>query len=378
MTSPKTVLQVRNSVLYGGVETTMLGWLDNIDTRRFSCPVALFKNARDTETAFKSPLVSHGHTVHELPWAPGKSIPKAINHLADLIRETNAVLLHTHDWRSDIIGYYAARKAGIPIMTTIYVWFRKPLKILLYELLDTLHIRRFDMVTAVCEATRKQTISRGVNARRTQVVISGMDHRRDPGPVDKLAVRKRFGIQPDEIAFVYTARFYPEKAHGNLVEAFAQSLKNHRHKKLLLLGTGPLEASMRAKIKTLGIADHVIMPGFVDDVPVVLKAMDVMVHPSLAEGISLAIYEGMLMGLPVIGTNVDGTPEVVKPGETGWIVPVRDSRALSAAMDIATDRPDLRKAYGANAKRLIKTRYSLDMAGNTLQDVYDHVISNAG
>lgn len=372
-----TVLQVRNSVVFGGVETTMLGWLDNIDRDRFYCPVALFSNNGASEEAFRGPL-SRCHDIFKLPWAPNRRFFKAVDELVRLIEKLDVKLLHTHDWRSDVVGYFAAKKAGIPIVTTIYVWFRRPLKILINEVIDAWIIRRFDCVTAVCEATRKQTVARGVEDGKTEVLISGISGSRDPGTIDRDGVRARFGFGADDICLVFTARFYPEKAHLALLESLRIALSNEPRLKLLLLGIGPLEESIKRKATELGLSDNVVIPGFVEDVTTVLKAMDVMVHASLAEGISLAIYEGMLVGLPVIGTDVDGTPEVVIPGKTGWLVPVKDRDALAAAILEAAARPDLLALYGKNARELITGKYNMDRARQSLESVYHRILNTRG
>ena len=121
MNEPVTILHVRSSVAYGGVETTMLGWLEAVDTSRFHCPIALFREPNNAEEAFRKTFAAHGHEIFSVPWHPGRRFRKAVKTLEHHIRETGARVLHTHDWRSDVVGWHAARKTGIPIMTTIYV-----------------------------------------------------------------------------------------------------------------------------------------------------------------------------------------------------------------------------------------------------------------
>ena len=370
MDKPIKVLQVRSSVLIGGVETSLLGWLNNIDKNEFDCPVALFKNPNDADRPFRERLEKNGHAIIDIPWKSHLNILDSIKRLAALIRELNIDLLHTHDWRSDVVGYYAAKQTNIPIMTTVYVWFKHPLKTYIFELIDSWYIRRFDMVTAVCDATRLQAVSRGVKPELTRVLISGINPDIYPQSVDTRVIRDRYGISEDDICYVFVARFYPEKGHLMLLDALKEALGRNIHLKLLLLGSGPLEEDIRQHTENLGIGRSVIMPGFVPEVLPVLKSMDVMVHASLAEGISMAIYEGMLMGLPVIGSDVDGTPEVVKSGQTGWLVPVSDRAALSDAILEAAENPDLRQLYGDQARRLIVEQYNMEKARDDLQSAY--------
>jgi glycosyltransferase involved in cell wall biosynthesis len=374
MTKPVTILHVRNSIAYGGVETTMLGWLDAVDRSRFRCPIALFSERNNAEEAFRTPFAAHGHEILNVPWHPGRRFRSAVQTLEHHIRETGAQLLHTHDWRSDVVGWYAARRTGVPIMTTVYVWFRRPLHIRVKETIDVFYIRRFNLVTAVCEATRCQTVARGVAAGKTSVLISGISPARAAVDIDHHAVRARFGLTENEVAFVYAARFYPEKAHATLIEAFHGALAREPGIRLLLLGKGPLEGVIRTQIEQLGLSGKVLLPGFIPDVPAVLAAMDVMVHASLAEGIPLAVYEGMLAGLPVIGSDVDGTPEVVIPGRTGWLVPPKNVPALLNQIVISAQAKDLRYEFGHNAKELVLSEYCIDKAVARLQSTWDGLL----
>ena len=377
MTKPVTILHVRNSIAYGGVETSMLGWLNSVDRSRFNCPIALFTEHNGTEAAFRDTFCAHGHRVVSVPWHPGRQFRTAVATLERHIRETGAKLLHTHDWRSDVIGWHAARRAGIPIITTIYVWFRHPFATRIKEAIDSFYIRKFDRVTAVCEATLRQTVDRGVAREKTEVLISGMDPSRANEKVDRATVRARFGLTNAHTAFVYVARFYREKAHSTLIEAFREVVARQPQARLLLLGKGPLEKSMHDQIAAAGLTEQVLMPGFIADIPAVLPAMDIMVHASLAEGIPLALYEGMLAGLPVIGSDVDGTPEVVIPQRTGWLVAPGNIQALRNAIFEALQQKDLWKTYGNNARTLILSEYSITNAVTRLQDCWQKVIQHA-
>ncbi len=378
MTKPVTVLHVRNSVIIGGPETTLLGWLNHIDKNEFHCPLALFQNSGGVELPFRTECEKLNIPILDIPWGNRKSFVQAYQRLVTLIREQNVQILHTHDWRSDVIGYYAAKKTGIPIMTTVYVWFYRPFKIWLMETIDSWYIKYFNSVTAVSQATLRQTIEMGVPAHKAEILLSGISDSRCQYTLDRQSARESLHLASDEIGFIYTARFYPEKAHDNLVRAFqlACDRRPDLKMKLFLLGKGPLLEPTKEIVNALHLEDRVIFTGHVNNVPDILQAMDVMVHPSLSEGISLAIYEGMLSGLPVIGTDVDGTPEVVISERTGWLVPVRNCEKLTEAMVEASSRPDLRALYGNQARQLIRNEYSMDIAIQQLRSIYHRLLNS--
>ena len=139
----------------------------------------------------------------------------------------------------------------------------------------------------------------------------------------------------DKPVFLCVGRFSREKAHLILLDAFAQILKSRSKAKLVLAGDGDMRAEIEARIAGLGIADAVTITGWVSSAQVqeeIAKA-HVLVQPSFIEGLPVVIMEAMAMRRAVISTYVAGIPELVKPGETGWLVPAGDIDSLAVAME---------------------------------------------
>lgn len=372
MSKPLHVMSVRNVIAFGGPDTTILGWFAHLDRTRLRVSLASFDNPGRPDREFLERLEALEVETCRIPWGGLVRMFSTVRALAKLIREREVDLLHTHDTRADVIGYLAARIAGIPVMTTIYVWFQSTSvrKMRYFEAIDRLFLRHFDGLTAISEATRRQTVAFGFPPESVETIYSGIDLDKFSGRVDVESVRRSLGARPQDRLMIYVARFWPEKAHVALVEALQDVVRAEPRARLVLVGDGPCRAQAQLRARELGIAEHVIFTGIRADVPQILRACEMMVHPSLAEGIALGMQEGMAAGLPVIGTDVDGTPEVILNEQTGLLIPVNDRPALAGAMQRLLADTALARRLGASARTLIETKLSAERVTRQLENTY--------
>jgi len=371
MSQRLNVMHLRDAFVFGGPDATLMGWLPAIDSSRFHSTLVCFDNPGNVAQVLLEPARAAGIATFTIPWG-NKRLIASVNALVDLLRREKVDVLHTHDWKADLVGYIAAKRVGIPVMTTVYVWFGKNSlpKVRFYEWLDRQVIGRFNLVTAISEATRKDTVKLGVPEEKTMAVFSGVDLLKFSTEVDKAALRASLGVQPDEQVVGYLARLYPEKAHSVLLDAARLVLEEMPRVKFLFVGGGPLEQPLREQAAALGIGEQVILAGVRRDVPELLQIFDVQSHASLAEGIPLALYEGMAASRPIVGSEVDGIPEVVLHEQTGLLVKPRDPRGLAEAlMELLRDREKAER-LGKAGRLLVEGRYSLSAVVQALENAY--------
>jgi glycosyltransferase involved in cell wall biosynthesis len=367
------VLSLRNVVMFGGPDTTLLGWYAQIDRTRFDVSLACFENAGEPQADLVRGMHELGVRTFTIPYGERKNVFAAVRALVRILREERIDVLHSHDFRSDLLGWIAARRVGIPIMNTVYVWFgvHSMGKVQYIEALNRLVLRRFDGLNAISEATRRDTIELyGFRPEHVTTVLSGIDVAKFEAPIDAAAVRASVGAAPDDRLLCFVARIYPEKAHTHLLKAMVPVVARHPNVKLLVIGDGPLRGALEQEARELGIGPNVVFTGKRKDVPSLLRVCEFMVHPTLAEGIPLAVYEGMAAGLAVVGTDVDGTPEVVRHEQTGLLVQPKDVPALSAAILRMLANPAEAKAWGDAARKLMATDYSIAHATGQLEAYY--------
>lgn len=168
---------------------------------------------------------------------------------------------------------------------------------------------------------------------------------------------------PADPVLLCIGRLNEQKGHLVLLEAFAAIRDRHPKARLVLVGDGELRDLVEARLTALGIAQAVEITGWVgsDRVETELKAARIVVQPSFMEGLPVAIMEAMAARRPVISTYVAGIPELVRPGETGWLVPSGDAEGLAEAMDEALSASDERLAEITEAAYTrVRTRHSIE------------------
>jgi glycosyltransferase involved in cell wall biosynthesis len=208
----------------------------------------------------------------------------------------------------------------------------------------------------------------GVEEKRLVHIPSGLD-------LSQWAPRRREPAEPPLI--VYAARFVPRKRHEDLLAALAELTRGGHTFRAVLAGSGPLLEDMRAVSSSLGLDGVVELPGTLDTAAVrcLLERAAVVCLVSSFEGMPGTLMEAMAMGVPVIGTDVGGTNELVVDGESGLLVPAYDPPALAAALARLLDDPDLRARLGVGGRQRMEERFSLELMVEAKERLYRDLAS---
>jgi len=181
---------------------------------------------------------------------------------------------------------------------------------------------------------------------------------------------------PDAPVFLCVGRLSPEKGHLILLEAFARVKEREPRARLVLAGDGDMRAPLEARIAELGLGGAVRITGWVtsETVRAELLAARTLVQASFIEGIPVVVMEAMALHRPPIATYVAGVPELVRSGETGWLVPAGDVDALAEAMDesLATDAARLEAMAAAGGAR-VRERHDIDAEAGKLRAAFMEV-----
>jgi GNAT superfamily N-acetyltransferase len=186
------------------------------------------------------------------------------------------------------------------------------------------------------------------------------------------AVRAEFGIGADEFAVGTVANFRPQKNYPNLLRAARLLMDREVPVRVVAVGRGPDEASIRALHAELGLGDRVILTGFRDDAVRVMAACDAFTMASKWEGLPVAVMEALALGLPIVSTNVGGIAEELTDGVDALLVPSDDATALADGIErVATDA-DLR-ARLADASRGRAPEFGVERTVEVLEAAYQRV-----
>lgn len=275
----------------------------------------------------------------------------------------------------------AARLAGVPhVLGTFHVDSTCDLEQkrngFAYRAMEWYSNRSLHRAIAVSEATKQDWMRRsGIPADRVVTIHNGIDPDHFRRGQSKAEARAKLQLPPDAIILGGLGRLDPAKGFTYLIEALANLRGDFPQALVAIAGTGALREQLEARASTLGIADRVVFLGFQTDVNVVLDACDVFVMSSLCESLGYALLEAMAHELPAVGTTVGGIPEVIIPGETGFLAPPRDGASLAKAIRPLLESADLRDRLGrAGRQRVIQHFHEADMVRKTI-DVYRQMVS---
>ncbi len=224
------------------------------------------------------------------------------------------------------------------------------------------------------------TQSVAIRPSRIEQIYNGVDQQRF---IRKMANRRRVlpeGFLPEGDCVVLGAvgRFAEVKNQVSILEALAILFKKSPdllcHVRLVLVGDGSLMDQIVKRVDDLALRDIVWLPGDRDDIPELLQAMDIFILPSLGEGISNTVLEAMATGLPVIATAIGGNPELVRPEESGLLVPVDDVPTLVSAIQELIESPSKRKAMGDKALARVKNDFNWDRTVRQYIAIYDSLL----
>lgn len=215
----------------------------------------------------------------------------------------------------------------------------------------------------------------GVSPKRLAQIYNGVDDGRFT-PQGEAAVAP---WNAEEVfVFGTVGRVQAVKDQLTLVRAFAALLERfplaREHVRLLIVGDGPLLPQLRQEVDQAGLIDLVWLPGSRDDIPALMRVMDVFVLPSLSEGISNTILEAMACGLPVIASRVGGNPELIDADHTGALVPVADVGQLADTMARYWQDPSVATQQGKLARKTIESRFSMQRMVDQYVAVYRKVL----
>ena len=263
-----------------------------------------------------------------------------------------------------VISFYGADTTAYPLKPD---W--KPL----YDRL----FKEADAFVALSEGPRQQLMSLGAPAAKCHVVHASVD-------THKFKYQKRgtTGL----VKFIVAARFIEKKGYFVLLDAFKKLVDSGRPVKLIIVGFGELRERLRNRIDELGLQAHVefndtsqIKDYYSFAIPKYYEA-DVFVLPSIVasdndqEGTPVTIIEAAATGLPVIGTNVAGIPDVVRDNITGYVIPQKNVDLLVEKMVYLTDHPEVREKFGRAGSEFMEQEFSLDGLPERLDRIYSQLL----
>lgn len=352
----------------GGGESHLLSLSTNLDKRVFEPIVLSFTDGPMIDILKEKGIQTHviftQKPFNVFIW---KKVKK-------LIKENEIDIIHAHGTRANSNVFWAAKSLDIPLIYTIHGWsfhddqktFVKKFRILSEKFLTS----RANLNISVSESN-KQSGQKYIKSFSSTVVNNGIDQEKFNPAKSFANIRQELGIDQNTTLLLFIARFTSHKQPLTLIRAFADVVKKMPALKLLMVGDGDEKTEALSLVKELSIADNVIFLPFRQDVPAILNAADIFILPSLWEGLPIGLLEAMSMGKAVIATNVDGTSEIVRHQDNGYLIEVNNlQRNLAEAIIHVAGNSSLRQKFGANAIQTVKNHFNAASMTRQIENIY--------
>ena len=363
----------------GGMENGLVNLINAPSANRFRHAVICL-----TDFSHFAERLQREVPVYALGKRPGKG-PGAYFRLWHLLRSLGPDIVHTRNLAT-LEAQLPAALAGVPHRihgehgldlwdlnggSRKYLWLRRAYRPL---------IHRFTAVSRELAAYLEERV--GVAEGRVSRITNGVDTSRFCPTGPRAALPAGFAQGPEALVLGWAGRMEGVKDPLSLVRAFlrlpAVDPDSGRRPYLVMAGTGSLLPAVRAEVAAAGADERVWLPGPREDIPELLRSLDVFVLPSLAEGISNTILEAMASGLPVVATATGGNTELVHAGETGSLVPPGMPAALAESLQAYLRDPARLQREARQARRRAETDHRLEVMVGRYLALYDECLSRQG
>ncbi len=300
-----------------------------------------------------------------------RSYLKEYRQLSALVARLRPGIVHTHGYRSDVVGGAAARANHVPTVSTIHGFTGGGARNRLYEIVQSFALRRMDAVIAVSAPLVSRLAEAGVRKERIHLVPNGLT----PANVTltRFAARQQLGIELDDLVVGWVGRLSREKGADVMLDALVECDQSWR---LSMIGEGPELDQLRGQAAELGIAKRVVWHGAVADAGSLLAAFDAFVLSSRTEGTPITLLEAMNAGVPIVATRVGGVPDVITTAHAILVAP-EEPGEIAAALAELRRQPSAALARSKLARERLRESFSAAAWLDAVDEVYQAARTSA-
>lgn len=391
------ILHLLNSFIYGGTERQVTELLKRINLERFELHLGVLKyeGTLYEQLADRFPVVPE----YRLTSFYDANAFRQYRRLREMLIRERIDLIHAHDFYSSTLGLIAGRLAGVRVLVSqrhltlsgrrVHEWGQRLINRLGDRVLvNSEAIRERILATSNVPCEKIVVIRNGLITSEDESslvgVIGGNGHPHSAKavagngdtPTPREEICRELELGPDAKLVGMVGRLEYVKGHRFFVEAAAQVARKHPNAHFLLVGDGQLQDEIERQAARLGIADRLHLLGYRPDASRVVSAFDLSVLTSLHEGMPNTVLEAMAAGVPVIGTAVGGTKEVIKDGETGYLVPPADPDALARRISWALAHEEEMEKIAARGRQSVRSTFSMSRMVASVEQLYDEMIGS--
>jgi len=307
---------------------------------------------------------------------------KGLWRLYRFLKENRYTAVHTHTSKGGFVGRLAAWMAGVPIIVHTVHGFAfheqsSPMAVRVYAAMERAAAHCCHRIVTVSEFHRRWGLSLGIgNEQKTIAIPNGISPGRVAQKAGRDATRAAMGVSPDDYVIVSIGRLAAGKGLEDLLEAVgAARAEIDRPIRVWLPGTGPLRPVLEEIANKPELAGIVRFLGFRDDIGDLLGASDLVVLPSLREGLSIALLEAMAAAKPIVATMIGSNREVTREGEAAWLIPPCDCGALKEGLIGMIESPESARRFASSAERIYRSTYTEEIMLTRYAELYNELLA---
>lgn len=364
----------------GGMKKHVISLIQKLDRRKFNpflvCPQEVVKSNDETLNCriFNIELEEGLNPRRE--W-------RAFKCLKEIMVKNKIHIVHCHGARSALIGRLAAWRAGVPvIINTVHnfiyedrPFFPRYTMICMNRFLNSVTDKQITVSNALKEAVIR---AEGCKPSSTQTVYNGIDLKEFNYLLDCSEAKEKLHIKPSDPVVGLVSRMIPEKGIDLFLKAARLISEKKPGVQFLAAGEGPFRKRFEKLAKELGIGEKVIFTGYVEKVPPILSLLNVVVIPSLNEGLCISAIEALAARRPVVAFETGGIPEVISHGKTGILVEKGDYAALALKVMDLLENSLLRNKLGILGRQTVEKKFTLQRMVSENEKIYETLLSEKG
>lgn len=297
----------------------------------------------------------------------------ALIKLTKFIKTKRFDIVHTHSSKAGILGRWAAKFAGVPIILhTIHGWSfhhrQNPLIRKLFVFLEQITAKITDRLIAVSKSDIKKGLDAGIGPKDKYALIRyGIPIREfSYCKVDVAKKKEKLGLKRDSPVVGMVACFKPQKAPQDFLKIAALVKNDFPEASFLLVGDGILRDKLEGLKNELGLRNDLHLIGWRRDIPEIMSILDVLVLTSLWEGLPIVLLEGMASGLPIVATATAGAQETIRNEINGFLASYGDTGTMAQRVVALLENRALARKMGQEGKKLLDSSFELErMVGQT-------------
>lgn len=387
--SPVRVLIINHTSQVGGAEVSLLTLISALQSMRqwrgrFELAVML-----PTSGPLATSIGAHGIPVTLVPAIERLRRPRApheifacilkwLRAVSPVVAELRSIqpqIIHCNSLQAAVYIIVWSKLHGIPT-----IWHCRDLR--LPEFVARLVGRRCDCVIAISKAVAQVLKRYGIPDAKIRIIYNAVDADQFTGVMPQVIdeLRRQWGIPEGALIVGMVAQLVPWKRHELFIEMAGHVVQRHPNVYFVLVGAELFNdhpaylAHLHALCNERNVSNRVIFAGLRADMPVVMNALDILVHPAKDEPFGRALIEAMAAGKPVVAVNSGGPAEIIEHGRTGILVPPEDATALATAVLELLRDPESRSWLGNNGQRVVRERFSPQVHARLICQLWDALV----